>query len=162
MNKILALLTLTLILIGCNRKSGGSRDRLFDTEKAISFDQNSPFSPYTIIDGEYIVFSYAFNHPQDDDIADDELTEIVAFTIPAGLTSFEFTSDDLANNPELTLGYARLCFCGNIAGYEPISFTAKGTKISKEKWEVKFDVTFENGEYEYAVSDDGIYYKSEF
>jgi hypothetical protein len=162
MYKFLALIIFTLFIVSCTRESSGRRYRLFDNQKAISFDQNSPYNPFTFIDGEYTVFNYAYNHPQNDDIADDELTEAFAFTIPAGLTSFEFTSEDIVNNPDLSLAYARLCFCGYITDYEPIAFSASGKKISNTKWEVKFDVTFKSDEYEFPLSDDGIYYISEF
>ena len=162
MNKLITLLTLVLLITACGSETSGSRDRQFDIDKTISFNENEPFNSYTIIDGEQMVFKYNYNHPQDDNIADDELTEVFVFTIVEGQSSFEFNTDDITITPELTLAYARLCFCGFTENFQAIALSATGTRINSTKWEVKFDVTFKSGEYEFSLSDEGVYYKSDF
>lgn len=162
MNKLITLLTLVLLTTACGSKTSGSRDRQFDINKAITFNENEPFNSYAIIDGEQMVFKYSYNHPQDDNISDDELTEIFVFTVSSGKSSFKFTTDNIADDPALSMAYSRLCFCGYNENFRPVAFSASGTKISTTKWEVKFDVTFKSGEFEYSLSDEGVYYKSSF
>lgn len=122
----------------------------------------NPSTHNTIIDGEQMVFKYSYNHPQDDNISDDELTEVFVFTVSSGQSSFEFTTDDIANNPALSMAYSRLCFCGFNENFRPVKVSGSGTKISSAKWEVKFDVTFKSGEFEHSLADEGVYYKSSF
>ncbi|MFI1770758.1 hypothetical protein [Thalassobellus citreus] len=103
-----------------------------------------------ISDGNKVVFEYTYVAADDEQIADDEYSESIFFEIDSSLDSFYFEGDDMLN-AKTTL--SKYCFCHfqdeekNVVSVGFIS----GEKISDNRWNINFDVTFygdENRKFE--------------
>ena len=152
MRILITLLAGILILSSCSKENGASKSREFYADQKLTLTPDEPNSPILLEGGDDLVFRYLFNHPQQDNIADDELSEIFIFSIAATETSFSFSIDD----PN-TAAYYRLCFCYFGTAFTFESLTVSGKKINETRWQVSFEMTATDGDHTYHIKDEGIY-----
>ena len=159
MKKILAIAILAVVIMGCSGENPSQIYREFKTQSKIEF-QTGYVDDETqipiISTGENLVFKYTFAHEEEEDIADDEHSEIFYFEVANGTTSFIYDSTEPESNEAIIAGYRRLCFCG----FE--SYTLKKAVISTQKlnntqWQVSFDVVFAGQYGSYPLKDSGTY-----
>lgn len=143
--KNLILLAVILCSISCSTDEDTptgtpeSQEYFYQEDKSISVVAEENFTITSVVDGENLVFTYAFIGAQEDFIADDEYSEFIRFEIDPSLESFSFANDDL----EAITAYFRIsCFCDGHS-YPITGGTINGTKISDASWDIDIDVTFE-------------------
>ncbi len=153
---------LALSLCACETESPGDITREFFENSKVEFVSNQPFEDGPqmrtgyIQNGQNLTFRYTLNHPQEDDIADDELSEVFIFEIPKNANSFSYSTTESMANDALIADYRRICFCG-FSGFELISATISANRISATEWQVSFDVLYKDDYSEYPLKDSGIY-----
>ncbi len=162
MKKLIGALILCVLTSSCKDEVDGGHLREFDTEKNVTINVGEPNNPYTLTDGSQIVFRYTFNHPHEENIADDELTEVFIFAIDADQSSFEITTTDVAGGSVFPMAYRRICFCFFEFGFTIQSVSVTGTKISPTKWSVSFEMTASDGAHTFDLSDQGTYNLADF
>lgn len=106
-----------------------------------------------------MVFKFELTHPDKEDIADDELTEIFWIEVPAGSTEF---SGNHMTDSGLEVYYVRSCFCG-FTTFEFSEYEVEGKSLNNGTWEVSFTMTAKSGSYdqEFSLADTGIYFKGQ-
>lgn len=156
--KFILTIIFCITLCGCNDENEGSIIREFFQQKSLTVSiQGTNNLDLAFNDGENIVFKYSLNHPDEEDIADDELTEAFWFQIPAEGTSFSYSSDEVASRDIFQVAYQRLCFCGQI-NFEITSYSIEVTKINATEWNVEFTMQAKDDFNNlYPLSDKGVY-----
>lgn len=145
MKKLIIISLLTFVLFSCGNENPSQVYREFQTESKIEFISHHPGDPQVpvISEGENLVFKYTYVHEEDDDIADDELSEILYLEIPKGSTSFTYNSSKVEENGMVSVAYHRSCFCG-FSEYSMQKAIISASKINDNQWEISFDVTFKD------------------
>ena len=108
--------------------------------------------------GDKTIFRFVLTHPEEPNIADDELSEIFWIEIEPRFTEFHYSlSRELLRDPlGMEFYYTRSCFC-YFPQFEFSDLEVSGKKLSASEWEVSFNMTAEADEQSYSLSDKGIY-----
>lgn len=162
MKKVLLLSILSLALVSCNNKNDGSIERVYYENIKLKIPTENSGANVLVETGNKTAIQFAYQHPDEENVSDDELTELFWIEIPATATEFNISSDNDVSSAGIELFYVRSCFC---YFEQPITFLRKdvtGQKISSNQWKVSFDILVElNGE-EYPLKDAGTYVLSTF
>ncbi|NJB70006.1 hypothetical protein GGR42_000468 [Saonia flava] len=140
--RVIASVLIFLLFMGCSKSNDndGRKDYFFYTESQIVLEDSGGNNFAKIVDGENLVFEYFFQHPDQENIADDEYSERIIFEMDASLSSFSISNTTLT---EYNTYFDEYCFCG-LQGSTPITFgTIKGTKIDENRWDITLNVSFE-------------------
>ncbi|MFY0608168.1 MAG: hypothetical protein JXR10_15725 [Cyclobacteriaceae bacterium] len=100
-----------------------------------------------VVSGDSVVFERYYVAEDEENIADDEYAERILFTIPTGLSSFEYQDAELL---ELKLDVKKYCFCVPSQGIEIVKGSISGT-LKNDKWQVEANFDFAT---RYQVSED--------
>jgi hypothetical protein len=99
-----------------------------------------------------ILFEYTYTASQNNEISDDELTEMICFNIvPDRSGKFLLTGNDL----KAAQGYFyRGCFCSNRGTHRMVSGNIRGVKMSHTQWYINANVMVKekNGDNEQLVN----------
>lgn len=162
MKKVLLLSILSLALVSCNNKNDGSIERLFYENIALTLPTENSGANVFVGTGNKTAIQFAYQHPDEENIADDELTELFWIEIPATTTEFNISTADDVSNSGIELFYVRSCFC---YFEQPVTLLKKeviGQKISANQWQISFDIVAELNGSEYPLKDSGTYILSTF
>lgn len=160
MKKLLSLLVISVHLSACGEETNpGSINRYFYTNSEVSAPQENVGMYVNWSDGEKTVFKYEHIHPDEEFIADDELTEIFWIEIPSGITEFSKTH---LTDSEVEVYYVRSCYCGFTA-FEFSEYEVEGQKLNNGTWQVSFKMTAKSDSYdqEFTLEDSGTYFLSQ-
>jgi len=158
MKKLFALVISLLIVASCDNTNPGSLERLYYENSELSAPEDDYGTWVLWEEGDKTAIRFAYVHPDEENIADDELTEFFWIELPSDVTEFNIsTSNDLPQT-EIEFYYVRACFCA----FETFRFLRNdisGQKLSTNQWRVSFDIVVvtNNNNYEYHLSDSGIY-----
>lgn len=156
MKKIILSTLLIGSLLACNEQvnKDGEIERVFFENANLSPSDNAGVYPFWN-KGEHTIFRFTFKHPDEPNIADDELSEIFWIEIPAHLNSFEVNAD--ASDSGIEVYYTRACYCYIPNAFEFDQLDVTGTKISEDQWTISFEMKV-SGEYgTYTLEDSGNY-----
>ncbi len=104
--------------------------------------------------GDNLVFKWEFIHPEDGNVDDDELTEVIYFEAPGGSDRFSALFNSGVNIPIL---YDRLCVCPSDT-YTIIGGFIEATLVNEGEWRVVMAVDIQNGEgLVLPIQDEGNY-----
>ena len=96
------------------------------------------FYAETVSDTSTLLFEYNYTSSQQDEIADDELKEIISFNIVPNRTGkFLISGKELVN---AQANYYKGCFCMDRGSHTIVSGTIRGAKMSKTTWYVNIQV----------------------
>lgn len=162
MKKVLLLSILSIIIASCGNSNDGSIERFYYENVELTAPEDNSGAYVVVENGSKTAIQFAFQHPDEENVSDDELTELLWIEIPATMTEFSITMGDDVSYPEIELFYVRSCFC---YFEQPFTFLRKditGQKISPNQWQVSFDIIVEFNESEYVLKDSGTYVLSTF
>lgn len=162
MKKVLLLSILSIIIASCGNSNDGSIERLYYENVELTAPEDNSGAYVVVENGSKTAIQFAFQHPDEENVSDDELTELFWIEIPATMTEFSITTGDDVSHPEIELFYVRSCFC---YFEQPFTFLRKditGQKISPNQWQVSFDIIVEFNESEYVLKNSGTYVLSTF
>ncbi|MFD1294982.1 hypothetical protein ACFQ5N_14150 [Lutibacter holmesii] len=139
-------LIIILLFVSCS-DSDSKQDKYYytyteDSELTIASIENSYMKYGNVENGENLVFEYRFDAYDEEQIADDEYTEIIRFEIDPELDKFSYSNEELQH---INSVFTKSCFCFfpqdeskdvNATG------TISGEKIDSNKWKISIDVTF--------------------
>tara|TARA_B100000965_G_scaffold406256_1_gene444209 strand:+ start:3173 stop:3733 length:561 start_codon:yes stop_codon:yes gene_type:complete len=160
MKKLFGLLSV-LLLAACNSENPGSVTRYFYEQSEVSPPEENVGMYVNWTPGNKIVFRFVIVHPDDPDIADDEVAEVFWVEVPKNLTAFEFDTNDIGEGSDIEVYYTRSCYCG-FEAFRFNSVEVTGKKRNNGSWHLSFKMTAVSGNYteeEYFLEDDGIYVK---
>lgn len=148
---------LIITVSACDNSNDPSVERLYyeNTELSLPSEDSGTYVIWETGPKTAIVFS--FQHPDEELIADDELTELLYIELPADVTEFSIKTNSEPSHPDIEFYYARSCFCYFEAPYTFLRKNISGKKISANQWRISFDLIAESGGYEYELADTGIY-----
>lgn len=151
--------TLALMAIACNKVDPleGAVERKFYLNAELTEPEEETGTYIKWNKGEKTVFRFVLTHPDDKDIADDELSEIFWIEIPNNIPSFEYDSKTDSGLGEMELYYTRACYCYFEEGFNITSVRVKGSKLNQQQWSVEFEME-SSGKYgDYGLEDKGTY-----
>lgn len=160
MKKLFALLILSFFIFSCEEDANPESIQryLYGNSEVSPADENTGlYVNWT--DGDRIVFRFIKVHPEEENIADDELTEVFWIEIPSDVTEF---SANLNTDSDVETYYTRSCFCG----FEAFEFTeleVSGNKLDNGTWDISFKMTAKTPAYnqEFTLEDSGLYFPGE-
>ncbi|GEM_PF-777502 len=130
------------------------------------FFLNAQLSPAQPSRGEYInwnkgdktIFRYVYAHPDEPNIADDELTEVFWIELDPEFDEFSFNLGTETQSSPLGMEfyYTRVCFC-NSPAFEFTNLQVSGRKLSETEWTVNFNMTATANGQEFSMVDNGTY-----
>jgi len=162
MKKIYLLLLVALCATACDNSNGPSIERRYYENSEISLSQENSGAYVSWETGEKTAIVFSYFHEEDENISDDELTELLYVELPADLTEFSISTDSDLPETEIEVYYVRSCFCYFEQPYTFLRKNISGQKIAQNQWRISFDVVVElNGE-EYPLKDSGVYVLSTF
>lgn len=157
MKKAFLLLILCICFSACDNTNEGGLERVYFENSELSTPEDEAGTWVEWTSGSNTAIRFAYTHPDDKNISDDELTEFFWIEIPLGITEFSSESfNDLIGNSGIEFYYVRSCFCY----FEPFNYLRNdisGKKISNNQWQISFDILVESGDYEYELKDKGVY-----
>ncbi|KYG81834.1 hypothetical protein EV198_2431 [Roseivirga ehrenbergii] len=159
MKKLFVLALLTLGLFSCGNENPSQVYREFQKDRKLGFIAHHPSDPQipVVSEGEHLVFKYTYVHEEDENIADDELSEIFYLEIPKGLSSFTYNSTNEGENGVINVAYRKSCYCG-FSEYTLEKAIISASKINDYQWQISFDVIFKDDHnQESALKDVGRY-----
>lgn len=156
MKKLLGFISCLLIFSSCDNTNKGGLERVYFENSELSTPEDD-FGTWVLWEeGDKTAIRFAYTHPDEVNIADDELTEFFWIELPSDVTEFNInTSNDLPQT-EIEFYYVRACFCA----FEAFRFLRNditGQKISANQWRISFDIVVASGDAEYQLKDSGIY-----
>ncbi|NVK85841.1 MAG: hypothetical protein HWE21_16060 [Cytophagia bacterium] len=160
MKKLFALLILSFFIFSCGEDANPeSIQRYFYGNSEVSPADENTGLYVNWTDGSRTVFRFIKVHPEEENIADDELTEVFWIEIPSDVTEF---SANLNTDSDVETYYTRSCFCG----FEAFEFTeleVSGNKLDNGTWDISFKMTAKTPAYnqEFSLEDSGIYFPGE-
>ncbi|HEY9117941.1 MAG TPA: hypothetical protein VIN11_08965 [Roseivirga sp.] len=156
MKKLLSLFTSSILIFACaDVTNPGSINRYFYANSELSSPQENVGMYVNWTAGDKIAFKFELIHPDEINIADDELTEIFWIEIPSGIT--EFSKTHLMDS-EVEVYYVRSCFCG-FTIFEFSEYEVEGERLNNGTWQVSFKMTAKSDSYdhEFTLEDSGTY-----
>lgn len=160
MRKILCLFLVSSLILSCGEDTNpGSVNRFFYTNSEINPPDSNVGMYVDWTDGNSIVFRYELVHPDEVNIADDELTEVFWIEVPSNVTEFY---QNLHTDSDVESYYTRACYCG-FSAFEFTELEVSGLKKENGTWEVSFKMTAKSDSYEqeFILEDTGIYFPSQ-
>jgi len=157
MNKVILALMVLGTVFACETEDANpaKKRRAFFENAELRLSDNAGVYPIWTR-GEKTIFQFAYVHPDDPLIADDELTEHFWLEIPANLEEFS-VEGTLSAESDIEVYYTRSCFCYIPEAFEFSRLRVNGRKTAQNKWLVSFEMTAE-GEFDtYKLSDSGTY-----
>lgn len=162
MKKVLFLSILSLALVSCNGENDGRIGRLFYENIALTLPTENSGANVLVGNGNKTAIQFSYQHPDEENVADDELIELFWIEIPATTTEFNISTGDDVSTSGIELFYVRSCFC---YFEQPVTLLKKeviGQKISANQWQISFDIIAELNGSEYPLIDSGTYVLSTF
>lgn len=156
MKKIYILLVLAITLNSCSKTNDGSIERVFYENADLSIPADDVGMYVDWVQGDKTAIRFVFSHPEEENISDDELSEVFWIELPANVTSFQIGADDNLAYSDIELYYARSCFC-YFKSFEFSKHIVSGQKIAANQWRVSFDITANSEDLEYSLKDNGVY-----
>ncbi len=159
----LIILLATLLINSSDKTTNGSIERFFYTSAELSTPDSNVGMYVNWESGEKTIFRYVLTHPDEEYIADDELSEIFWVEIPSDINEFEFQTSDLNTDSDIEVYYTRACFC-YFEAFTFKSVNVSGKKKNNSTWEVAFEMTatLPSDENEYQLKDKGVYTQNAF
>ncbi|NVJ47190.1 MAG: hypothetical protein HWE07_08670 [Cytophagia bacterium] len=160
MKKLFALLILSFFIFSCEEDANPeSIQRYFYGNSEVSPADENTGLYVNWNDGSRTVFRFVKVHPEEENIADDELTEVFWIEIPAEVTEF---SANLNTDSDVETYYTRSCFCG-FEAFEFTELVVSGNKLDNGTWDISFKMTAKTPAYnqEFSLEDSGIYFPGE-
>ncbi|OEK05465.1 hypothetical protein [Roseivirga misakiensis] len=162
MKKIYLLIMIVTVTFGCDNKNESRIERRYFENVALTLPEDNPGAYVEWEQGDKTAIVFSYQHEDDKNISDDELTELLYIEIPRDISEFDI---DLAANQiesEIAVYFVHSCFC---YFEEPFTFIKKeisGKKVSNNQWNVSFDIIAEFDGREYPLKDTGTYVLSSF
>lgn len=150
------------MLFSCGNTNDGSIARLYYENVELTAPEDNSGAYVMVENGNKTAIQFSYQHPDEENISDDELTELFWIELPANMTEFSITTGDDVSHPEIELYYVRSCFC---YFEQPFTFSRKnvsGQKIAPNQWRISFDIAVEFNDNEYVLKDNGTYVLSTF
>lgn len=160
MRKIFYLCLLAFTLFSCEEgENPANTERYVYTNSEISAPSEDVGMYVNWTAGNKTVFRYIYTHPEEENIADDELSEIFWIEIPSNIS--EFSKNHLTDS-EVEVYYTRSCFC-YFEAFEFEEFSVSGTKKNNGTWELSFSMKAKSPSYNefYELEDSGVYTPSQ-
>ncbi len=161
MKKVLLLSILSIIIASCDNSNDGSIERVYYENIELTSPEENPGAYVITEQGNKTAIRFAYIHPDEENIADDELTEFFWIEIPSGTTEFNISTGNDVPQSGIEFYYVRSCFCY----FEPYTFLRNdisGQKVSPTQWRISFDILAESGGTEYELKDTGTYVLTTF
>lgn len=157
MNKAILALMVWGTLFSCEKESANpaNKRRAFFENVELSLSDNAGVYPIWTR-GEKTIFQYAFVHPDEPLISDDELTEHFWIEIPSDLEEFSI-EEPLSEGSTIEAYYTRSCFCYIPEAFEFTQLKVNGRKTAKNQWTISFEMKAEGKYGTYQLSDSGTY-----
>ncbi len=156
MKKLGLLIALLTVISACDNKSNGSIERVYFEGSELSPPEGDVGMYVDWEKGEKTAFRFVFNHPDNKNIQDDELSEIFWIEVPSDVSSFEIKTGDDLTQTDFEIYYVRACFCGWKA-FNFNKYDVSGEKLSPNQWRISFDIKAESQEQEFELKDSGVY-----
>ena len=144
MTRLFMVTVLGLAAMACG-PTGINPTNCRDGKCTYTFEENKrvrilpPVDRVQIADGDSLVFTYLFQQDENPRIFDDEYDERIYFQIDPSLDSFSFSNAELSG-AKMAVQPDCECFLEIVA---ITNGTLTGTKLSKDRWEITMDVTFD-------------------
>ena len=146
------LFLIFIICISCNLNNNITPKSFtyeFSENSQIVINNDQGYEFISIEGGESLVFKYRYTADDDEEIADDEYSEILYFEIDKNLNNFSYSNDDLLN---LQMYMQRFCFCPSIPIIQISIGNIFGTKQSNGNWNISLSINFEWGEQSETIT----------
>ena len=156
MKKLIYLIPIFLLLFSCDEDTNpGSVNRYFYANSEVSPPNENVGMYVNWTEGQKTVFRFILIHPDEVNIADDELAEVFCIEIPSNITEFTANQDI---DSEIEVYYTRSCYCG-FSAFEFSEYDVIGNKLDNGTWNISFSMTAQSGSYpeSYTLEDSGIY-----
>lgn len=150
-------LCLLFFLISCEKDEnpGSLEHRLYSQSALMEVEQGDGQLDYQLTEGNSLVFHYAYTHPEDPKVDDDELLEVLLWEFDPQIESFK-----IVDFTEVKAYYQRLCFC-DTRQFHDISGTIEGKMLDNCNWEVYIDVAVETSSGTEEIEANNIYKRSQ-
>lgn len=163
--KYLILFLTFLTLLGCGEDNNpdGDIERKFYLDAELSLP-NPPRGEFVNWNkGDKTIFRFVLTHPDEPEIADDELSEVFWIEIESRFTDFSYNlGTEMLRDPlGMEFYYTRSCYCYSLS-FEFTNLEVSGKRISANEWEVSFNMTAEADGQSYTLSDSGTYTRDTF
>lgn len=157
MKKVIISFILGCLVISCQEKEeqGGEIERNFYLNTELSKSDNVGVFP-NWTNGEKTVFRFQFRHPDEPNIADDELTEQFWIEVPADLSSFSIDAP-ITEESNLETYYTRACYCYLPEGFDFTHLKVEAKREAYDRWSISFELKVEGTYGDYELKDTGIY-----
>lgn len=137
MKHLLAFLFVGIIaLSSCDLDGTNPGDKRLRVYADASISEEYPH----VISGDNLVFHFYYQHPDEENIADDEFTEEFFLEVVPNGNSFSFSSEQMALD-DVTMWYEQYCFCGQFNRLEVTGFDIEGTKVG-DNWSLSGTADF--------------------
>ncbi len=161
MKKLSLVILAFLTLASCDNTNDGSIERVYYENIELTSPEENPGAYVITEQGNKTAIRFAYVHPDEENVSDDELTEFFWIEIPSGTTEFNINTGNDVQHPGVEFYYIRSCFCY----FEPYTFLRNdisGQKVAPNQWRISFDILAESGGTEYEIKDTGTYVRSTF
>lgn len=148
------------VFAGCEKENAGEIRRQFYLNAELNPSDNTGVFPLWTR-GDRRIFRFSLQHPDDPNIADDELTEHFWIEIPKEMSSFQI-NEPISGESAIEVYYTRACYCYIPEGFDFTLLKVDGKRISDDQWEVSFEMKAEGKYGSYELKDLGIYYQDTF
>jgi len=163
MNRILIFLIVLVTFLSCASDDNGIESNLpgeidlsFTEEAQITIVENPDIeaSFLDIVDGDQLVFEFRREDGMDNEIADDEILELIVFEVDPDAIIFSYTEQDFIDN---NVYYSVSCFCSTIGALPLETGTISGTKLTDNRWDITIDVIINVDGFPRSIIVSGIY-----
>ena len=143
--QIATAILMILLLANCSKdhlnncRDGKCTYEYYDNTQ-LSISEEGEWRQLALEPGPWIVFKYEYQYDDEENIADDELTEILYFQIPAESSSYQI---DLRTYVMQTVYFNRLCYCGKTGFEFPNEAIINCEKINDDTWHVTADLSID-------------------
>lgn len=156
MKNLVLSLAVILFISSCDNTNDGGIERKFYENADLSTPVESQGMWVDWSRGEKTIFRFVLTHPDEKNVADDELSEVFWVEIPASYTTFKNITGQANFDPNVEFYYTRSCYC-LFPKFEFIRLDVNGQKIAGNQWQIEFDIIATADDFEYALKDKGIY-----
>lgn len=160
MKKIIFFSMVLAVFAGCEKENAGEIKRQFYLNAELNPSDNQGVFPLWTR-GDQTIFRFSLIHPEERNIADDELTEHFWIEVPKEMSSFQI-DEPISGESEIEVYYTRACYCYIPEGYEFTKLIVSGKKVSNDQWNVSFEMRAEGSYGTYELKDSGIYHQDTF
>jgi len=160
MRKLFYLCLGLIFLFSCEKDTTpGTTERYFYINSEIAPPSEDVGMYVNWTTGDKTVFRFIYTHPEEKNIADDELSETFWIEIPSDVTAF---SGNQQADSDIEVYYTRSCYC-YFEAFEFEEFNVSGTKKNNGTWDVSFSMKAKSPSYNevYELEDSGTYFLSQ-